>query len=169
MKTEKTIFIILGVMTLLVFAGIIIFSLNEGGAKKNPQVLSFSKNESDRPKVLVGSNFSDLGQMKVSEEKSAEFSLENTGEKPLSLFNIKSSCDCTSGQVVIGNSKSPEFSMMSNDPWIGELKKGEKATIKVIYRPQIMPVKGVVTRDVYVSTNDPDNPKLTFTIKAFVD
>ena len=35
--------------------------------------------------------------------------------------------------------------------------KGNKALVRVTYKPSIMPVKGEVTRMVYVKTNDPNN------------
>ena len=53
--------------------------------------------------------------------------------------------------------------------WIGTLNPGNTATVTVIYRPSIMPVKGDVTRFVTVETNDPANNQLTFNIKAFVE
>jgi len=31
-----------------------------------------------------------------------------------------------------------------------------------------MPVYGIIEREVYVSTNDPENPKLVFKVKATV-
>ena len=107
--------------------------------------------------------------MKVSDEKSTDFIVKNTGSKPLSLFNISSSCGCTAGIVTIAGSKSPEGAMHSKSDWIGTLPPGEQAIVMVIYRPSVMPVKGDVSRSVYVETNDPTNPKLTFTVKAFVE
>jgi hypothetical protein len=59
--------------------------------------------------------------------------------------------------------------MHSSISWVGTLNPGKKATVKVIYRPYIMPVSGEITRDVYVQTNDPDNERITFTVKAFVE
>ena len=48
--------------------------------------------------------------------------------------------------------------------------KGMKVLVYgITYKPNIMPVKGEVTRAVYVSTNDPDNKELTFSVKAYVE
>ena len=107
--------------------------------------------------------------MKVTDEKTVEFAIENSGDKPLQLFKGSSSCGCTFGQIVINGDKSPEFSMHSKSTWTGSVNPGEKATLLVTYKPSIMPVKGEVSRAVYVSTNDPDNKELTFTVKAFVE
>lgn len=169
MKMEKEILFIIGAVTLAIFAGITVFSLLESKNETKGQVASYQTSDSSRPKVTASAFFSDLGNMTVSEEKTAEFIIKNEGDKPLQLFNISSSCDCTFGQVIINDAKSPEFSMHAKSGWRGEIKSGEQAKLLVIYRPKIMPVKGVVTRDVYVATNDPTSPKLTFTVKAVVE
>lgn len=44
-----------------------------------------------------------------------------------------------------------------------------KAVIKLTYRPFAMPVYGAVAREVYVSTNDPQIPKLVFQVKSYVE
>ncbi|MBI2622231.1 DUF1573 domain-containing protein [Candidatus Microgenomates bacterium] len=165
---EKAVFVIIGGLTLLVLLVIVLFSLTEQQGKGR-QVTQYVKSDSSRPKANVASFSSDLGKMKVSDEKSAEFTIENNGNKPLSLFKISTSCDCTFATVTINNVKSEEFSMHGKSSWTGEVKAGEKATVTVIYKPSIMPVSGPVSREVYVGTNDPDRPKLTFTISAFVE
>ncbi len=170
LSTEKIVFLIIGGLTVFVLVLIGIFSVNEQKqAQGNTTVASYSTSDKDRPKVTVASTFNDLGTMKVKDEKSAEFTIENIGNKPLQLSKIKSSCDCTFGQVIIDGTKSPEFSMHAANPWVGIVDPGKKATLSVIYRPSIMPVSGVVTRDVYVQTNDPEKSNLTFTVKAFVE
>lgn len=59
--------------------------------------------------------------------------------------------------------------MHASGSWTGNIEPGKKAKLSVIYRPSIMPVSGIVTRDVYIQTNDPEKPKLTFTVKADVE
>jgi hypothetical protein len=168
--TEKAIFLIIGGFTLIVVVLIIIFSINEQKqAKTSASILSYSVSDREKPEASVSSSFSDLGKMKVKDEKTAEFTIENKGSKPLQLYKIRSSCDCTFGQVTIDGNKSPEFSMHASSPWVGTIEPGKKATLSVIYRPFIMPVSGVVTRDVYLETNDPEKPRMTFTVKAEVE
>lgn len=168
--TEKIIFLIIGGLTLFVFILIIIFSVNEQKqAKGSTAIASYTVSDQDRPKATASSLFSDLGNMNVKDEKAAEFTIENTGGKPLQISKVRSSCDCTFGQLTIENTKSPEFSMHAGSPWVGTIEPGKKAALSVIYRPSIMPVSGVVTRDVYIETNDPEKPTLTFTVKAFVE
>lgn len=170
MRTDKLIFYMIGGITVLLLVVIVLFSVNEGKQRQAASnITSFSENEKEKPEVAISSSFSDLGNIKVKDEKSAEFTIENKGTKPLSLFKVSSSCDCTFGQITIDGVKSPEFTMHSKNPWTGTLDPGKKATLNVIYRPFIMPVKGIVTRDVFMQTNDPAKSQLTFTVKANVD
>lgn len=168
--TEQLVFFSIGGLTVLALIFIVIFSLSEQKQTQGQTpVASYRVSDTEKPKITTGEVFSDLGKMKVKDEKSAQFILENTGNKPLQLFKISSSCDCTLGQITIGETKSPEFAMHANNTWVGSVEPGKKAILSVIYRPYIMPVKGPVTRDVYVQTNDPENPSLTFTVKADVE
>ncbi|MBI3955445.1 DUF1573 domain-containing protein [Candidatus Gottesmanbacteria bacterium] len=170
MGTDKLVFVMIGGFTVVILVLIVLFSINEG--KQNQaaaNITNFSVNDKDKPEIAVSSTFSDLGNMKVKDEKSAEFTIENKGTKSLSLFKISSSCDCTFGQITIDGSKSPEFGMHSQNSWTGSIAPGKKALLNVTYKPYIMPVKGVITRDIYMQTNDPQKPQLTFTVKAFVE
>ncbi len=158
--------------------GLIIFSLAAiigsyffivGGQKSQPVITSYSLNDKERPKVEAKTTFFDLGKMKVSEDKSANFKIKNIGQKSLQLSNVSSSCNCTFGQVVIDGKESDVFGMHNVSDFAGEIPPGKEAIIKVIYRPSIMPVYGAVEREVYVNTNDPENPKLIFKVKATVN
>lgn len=168
--TNKLVFYIIGGFTILIIGIIIILSISQGKQiNASANIASYTVTDSERPKVSVPSKFSDLGTMKVKDEKNAEFTIENTGNKPLVLFNISSSCGCTVGRITIDDTTSPEFGMHSKGTWQGTLEPKKKATLIVTYRPYIMPVSGIVTRDAYISTNDPENEKLTFTVKANVE
>ena len=140
-----------------------------GSQKSQPQIVSYSTSDKERPKVEVKTTSFDLGKMKVSEDKSANFKIKNIGQKPLQLSNVSSSCNCTFGQVVIDGKESEVFGMHNISDFAGEVRPGKEATIKATYRPSIMPVYGPVEREVYVSTNDPDNQKLVFKVKATVN
>lgn len=146
---------------------IVYVAFNEN--KSRVKISVYQTNAISKPKATVTQVFADFGSMKVTDEKTAEFTIENTGNQPLQLFKVSSSCGCTIGTISINGQKSPAFSMHSKSSWTGTLDPNEKATVAVTYKPSIMPVKGEVTRAVYVSTNDPDNKELTFTVKANVD
>lgn len=166
--TDKIVLILIGGFTIIILGSIAAFSVNESKTGSSSTLVSYTINDKDRPQVEVSSSFADLGSIAVKDEKKADFTIENKGGKPLSLYKISSSCNCTFGQIFLNGEKSPEFGMHSQSLWSGTLDPGKKATLTVIYRPYIMPVSGTITRDVYVQTNDPAKPKLTFTVKAFV-
>ena len=159
--------------------GIILFSLVviagsyflvAGGKQKSPSVTAsyYKANDKEKPKVEARELLKDMGEMKVSDQKSVDFVAKNSGSKPLQLSQISSSCDCTVGQVIIDGKESEEFGMHSQSDYIAEIAPQKQATIRVTYRPYVMPVYGAVEREVYVTTNDPENPKLVFKIKAYV-
>src|SRR3989344_3354702 len=83
-------------------------------------VTKYSTNDHQKPKVEIDRTSYDLKSIKVSDTASAKFTVKNTGNKPLQLFDISSSCGCPGGQ------------------------------------------------EVYISTNDPENPKLVLQVKAQV-
>lgn len=169
-SADRLVLLIIGAVTLFALVLVLIFAVNEQKQSKNSQnVAAYSLGDQERPQVRVLESFADLGTVSVKEEKTATFIIENIGKKPLQLFNIKSSCDCTYGKLTIERVDSPEFNMHSKSSWAGTVESGKKSTLSVIYRPYIMPVKGIVSREVYVQTNDPEKERLTFTIKAIVE
>jgi len=110
-----------------------------------------------------------VGTISVDSEQTIEFDLSNDGVKPLKILKISSSCNCTFGQFIYEGKESAEYGMHAPSGYLGEIAPGKNATIRMIYRPKIMPVYGAVSRDLYVSTNDPANPKLTFSMSAKVE
>lgn len=123
--------------------------------------------------MTIDKKFEDFGSMKSDEEKTATFSIANTSDSILRMWNISTSCDCTFATVVIGGTEKGEFNMpmhMKSDlkNWVGEIPAKQTAILKVIYRPKVMPVVGSVTRQVTFSTNDPNNPEIEVSVKANV-
>lgn len=161
--------IVIGVIVFSVLVVVGGYFLANQGKSATTKAVSYSKSDQDKPRIEVKETLLDIGKMKVSEQKSVEFAIKNSGQKPLQLFDISSSCGCTVAQVVIDGQESAEFGMHGQSDYIGEIGPGGEAKLKVTYRPYVMPVYGSVGREVYVSTNDPDKPKLTFQVKAFVE
>lgn len=157
-----------GLITLLIIIFTAVIAVKEGSTA-NSSIPSYTLADSERPTVKTDKDFQDLGKMKVSDVKSATFKITNIGKKPLVLSDINSSCDCTFGKVTINGNSSPELGMHANSNWQGTVEPGGKAFVEVIYKPAIMPVAGEVAREVYITTNDPEKPTLTFGIKAFVE
>src|SRR3546814_17072075 len=98
--------------------------------------------------------------MLVSDERAAEFVLRNVGGKPLHISEVRTSCMCTFAQVIIDDEESPTFNMVMYNSaavqrWQGVVETGISATIRVIYRPSLMPVECSFARKVKFATNDP--------------
>lgn len=159
--------------------GVVIFSftviggsylLVAGGKQSSPAVKSvfYQSKDKEKPKVEVKELFKDMGTIKVSDQKSEDFVVKNVGGKPLQLSQISSSCGCTVGQIIINGKESEEFGMHSLSDYIAEIPSEKEAIMRVTYRPYVMPVYGPVDREVYMTTNDPENPKLVFKVKAIV-
>lgn len=163
---SKILIIGLVLFSIVAIGGSYFFLVN--GQKPQVSLISYSFSDKEKPKIEAKITSFDLGQMKVSDDKFANFNIKNIGQKPLQLTNISSSCNCTFGQVVIDGKESELFGMHNVSDFAGEILPGKEAIIKVTYRPSIMPVYGSIEREVYVGTNDPENPKLTFKVKANV-
>lgn len=93
----------------------------------------------------------DLGQMAVSDEKSAVFTLKNTDSQSITLSDFNTSCNCTDAVVKIGDKTSPRFNMKmhmsaTDAAWNSTLPPGATAEIEIIYMPAKMPVYGPVSR-----------------------
>ena len=137
-------------------------------AKPNIEAKTYTVKDASRPRIEVSSTLFDMGNIKVNDATSAKFTVKNVGEEPLQLLDISSSCGCTVGKVIYKGQESEEFGMHSAGDFQTPIEPGTEAVIEVIYRPYVMPVYGPVGREVYMSTNDPDNSKLVFQIKANV-
>lgn len=149
----------------LIIVGAVFVLGKNGGPKREQQgsaTMSIDKKEAD------------LGDMKVTDERSVTFTVTNTSQgSVLRIWGIATSCDCTFANVTIGDTKTGEFNMSMHmnstlKNWIGEIPSGKSATLEVIYRPKVMPVSGPVTRQVNFSTNDPNNAEVEVSVKANV-
>ena len=164
--SPKTIIISLIAFFTLVIGLAFLFA---AGQKTEPAAISFSAQDTNRPQAETAQTFFDIGEIKVSDVKQQDYALKNSGTKPLQILNVNSSCGCTAGQIIYKGETSKEYSMHSQSGFVTEIAPGDTATVRLTYRPATMPVYGVVEREVYVTTNDPANQKLVFSIKAKVE
>lgn len=160
-------------MLILIVTGFIVVTIGlvfvfSAGQKPSSAVLSFSTEDTDRPKAETGETFFDMGEIKVSDVKQQDFTLKNIGTKPLQILNINSSCNCTFGQIIYKDLTTNEFGMHAQSGYVTDILPGDTATVRVIYKPALMPVYGFVEREVYITTNDPLRQKLVFSVKAKV-
>ncbi|MEP7167446.1 MAG: DUF1573 domain-containing protein [Candidatus Woesebacteria bacterium] len=163
--SPKVIIISLLVFVVFVVGISFLFSTTQ---KPQSNAVAFSAQDTERPKAETALKFVDMGVIKVSDVKQQDYTLKNVGTKPLQILNINSSCGCTAGQIIYNGTTSKEYSMHAQSGFVTEIAPGDTATVRLTYRPATMPVYGAVEREVYVTTNDPANPKLIFSIKANV-
>ena len=164
MNNKKLVIGFIVVSVLILIGAAYLLGKNENNSSI---VASSSTQNTGSPKVEAKEISSDLGKMKVSDERYHDFIIKNDGTAPLDFSNIKSSCMCTAGKIIYKSRESDEFGMHSGGNFSG-IAPGDEATIRVIYRPYEMPVYGPIEREVYVTTNDPLNQQLTFKITANV-
>lgn len=143
------------------------------GAQKTNAIVRYAPRDAEKPKAVITTTDADLGLMKVTEEKTASFTVKNEGSRPLQLFNPQTSCMCTFLTITIDGATSPEWTMSMHNPpsakeWIGPVAPGSTATIRGIYRPALMPVIGPIERKILVDTNDPEKPTIELTVRATV-
>jgi len=98
------------------------------------------------------------------------FKVKNTGSEPLQLFNMSTSCMCTTAQIRVGDKLSPTFGMHTRSSYISQVPAGETAEIIVTFDPAFHGPSGTgpITRQILVETNDKLNPQLSFTAEALV-
>jgi hypothetical protein len=165
MKKIEPITIGIIIFTLVIFGGVIIAAF----ATQNAPIPQYGNTDQSRPQLEISETSFDFGLMKVDDVKVQEIPLQNKGSKPLVISDIYTSCDCTFAQLVINGRESPKFAMNRDMKWRGEILPGESAVLRVIYEPRIMPVKGVVKREVIFKTNDPEKPLTNIRFQAVVE
>ena len=82
--------LIIGLIILSLAAIIGSYFILVSGQKPQVQIISYSASDKERPKVEAKTTFSNLGTMKVSEDRSANFKLKNIGQRNFLLVNLKS-------------------------------------------------------------------------------
>ncbi len=165
MKTDTKIIIgAIGASVLIIGGALALFS-NQKPAPARTQLGTAS--------MTIDKKTEDFGTMESDEEQTATFTITNTSDSILRIWNIATSCDCTFASILIKGETTGEFNMAMHmgsnlKNWIGEVPPKEKAELKVTYRPKVMPVTGAVTRQVTFSTNDPDNQNVEVSVAANV-
>lgn len=165
MKTDTKIIVGAIAISVVILIGAIAALSNQKPAPK--------REDQGTSSMTIDKKAEDFGSMKVTDERTATFTLTNTGDSILRVWNVSTSCDCTFASVTIGSQTTGEFSMpmrMRSDlkNWIGEIQPKQTALLKVTYRPSVMPMTGPVSRQVNFATNDPKNPDMQVSVSANV-
>jgi hypothetical protein len=100
----------------------------------------------------------------------ATFAITNEGTSPLQLFNVSTSCMCTTAQLEVDGRKSPEFGMHTKARYVTEVPAGGTAQLRVVFDPAFHGPQGVgaITRQVKLQTNDASQPELMVTLNGTV-
>lgn len=124
-----------------------------------------------RVSVVIEENKFDWGTIDIEAGVvSHTFVIENTSDTTLKLYNVKTSCACTSAQLISGENRSQKFDMHSKSASVFEVEANQSAQLLVEFDPMFHGPSGVgpIDRVVTLESNDPVNPTLTFGLTAEV-
>ena len=95
----------------------------------------------------------DIGEVTNGEIRTIEVPLVNRGDEVLEIQNVSTSCGCTSGRVAPNR-----------------LAPNEQGVLIIQYDSGAHgpDANGLVTRQVFIASNDPDQPEVTFEFTADV-
>ncbi len=128
-------------------------------------------NESGEARLAAANTVYDWGEIPIDGgDVETTFEIKNEGSDILKLFNVVTSCTCTTAELQVGDKRSPVFGMHTKSPYIAEVPPGETAQLRVIYDPAFHGPQGVgvIERQVKVQTNDAAQPELVFNLSAVV-
>jgi len=126
---------------------------------------------SSNAKVATDVTDHDWGTIGINDGKvQATYTIKNKGTETLKLFNVTTSCACTTAEIKIGDVTSPTFGMHTKSQYISEVPPGKTAEVIAIFDPAFHGPSGTgqITRQIMVETNDKTNPQLSFSAEANV-
>ncbi|PIZ00559.1 hypothetical protein COY62_01955 [bacterium (Candidatus Howlettbacteria) CG_4_10_14_0_8_um_filter_40_9] len=152
---------------LAIVAVVVMIVMSDPGSKKASDS-TFDKNDENRPVAVLSTKKIDWGEINLNDVKESEVELTNEGNSPLEIKGLSTSCGCTVVKVSQNGTETKEYGM--HEPLKNKVSIESKSLVKlkIIYRPYVMPVEGAVTRQVFIETNDPVNPKLEISASAVV-
>jgi len=119
----------------------------------------------------TGKTDHDWGTIGINDGKvRATYTIKNEGTESLKLFNIVTSCACTTAQIKVGEKTSPEFGMHTKSQYVSEVSPKKTAELIAVFDPAFHGPSGTgpITRQIMIETNDKTNPQLAFTAEAVV-
>ncbi len=123
----------------------------------------------DAPSLIVTPATYDFGSVSQAEGSvSASLTIENKGKNDLIITGMESSCGCTTASIINDGVKSPIFGMHNNPTdWLTKIESGKNAELKINYNPNVhKELRGLVTRSVFIYSNDPKNGAKEVVIRA---
>lgn len=151
------------VVTVLILGGAVYFGTKMGATT---QVTADTQVETQ-----IGETKYDWGTIDINGGiVSKSFTIENSGSTPLKLYDVKTSCACTTAQLKTDNNSSKKFGMHEKNSRVFEVAPGESAEVLVEFDPLFHGPSGVgpISRTVTMNTNDANRPTLSFQLSANV-
>jgi hypothetical protein len=126
---------------------------------------------SSEVKLVVSETSYDWGSISLKDDKATkEFEIVNEGSEVLKIFDVTTTCTCTSAQFFWDDERSPLFSMHARSNRIVEIPPGKTAKMRVIFDQAFHGPSGVgpATRGILFKTNDINRPEMQFLVQANV-
>lgn len=126
------------------------------------------------PQIKIDTFSYDFGEVAMSKGLAVHsFNIKNEGDGDLKIFNISTSCMCTTAVLKVAGKSSPEFGMHNSLAyWSKKLKPQETAELEVTFDPLAHgpEATGPITRRVTLYSDDggEENVKSVLTISANV-
>lgn len=151
------------VVTVLILGGAVYFGTKMG---TTTQVSADTQVETQ-----IGETKYDWGTIDINGGiVSKSFTIENSGTTPLKLYDVKTSCMCTTAQLKTASNSSKKFGMHEKNSSVFEVAPGESAEVLVEFDPLFHGPSGVgpISRTITMNTNDANRPTLSFQLSANV-
>ncbi len=105
------------------------------------------------PAIALEQDALDLGEVPMGDIRSAEVQIENVGGRPLVIEAVTTSCGCTEAEV------EPKT-----------LEAGSSGVLQIRYDSGAHgpDFRGVVERQIFIASNDPDQREVLLTVRAMV-
>lgn len=157
-------FIIWMIVATIFILGVVVYAASKTGA--TPQVT-----ENSEVSMFVDANNYDWGTIDYNGGiVSKNFLIKNTSDTTLQLYDVKTSCMCTTAQLKTSEITSRKFGMHDKTTDVIEVKPGETADLLVEFDPAFHGPSGVgpITRTITMNTNSTKDSVLTFNLTGTV-
>ncbi len=160
-RKKVTKLLIIFLSSLIAAGGLVFLITNRTpqGSQLGPAKIEITPKEYDIGDVPIGG-----GLVKRAYE------IKNIGNGDLKIDDIWTSCHCTTAILKVAGKESPEFGMDHAGFWSQIIAPGETGQLEVIFNPAFHGPQGVgpAVREIYLSTNDPQNKRPVVTLTANV-
>jgi len=137
-------------------AGIVYsYQASMAGQRKREEI----RKSGEVPQAVLDVTEFDWGPVDRDTIAEQSFTLRNSGNTPLEITLIVTSCGCTTAELLLGG-----------EPVVlpAVIPPNGEGTIHVKFDPSSMDVRGNAKRAVRIETNDPDRPFLVINLQAYV-